>query len=106
MLLVAIVVLESSSSDRAIAGWAATRNSVQTSVHEIPMAKTRPSEDIRSLSEFRANVAGVLRQVKRRRRPVFLTQHGRGTAVLMDAAAYEELVEELELLRDVHQAEK
>ena len=70
------------------------------------MAKTRPSEDIRSLSEFRANVAGVVRQVQRRRRPVFLTQHGRGAAVLMDVDAYEELVEELELLRDVHQAEK
>lgn len=70
------------------------------------MAKTRPSEDIRSLSEFRANVAGVVRQVQRRRRPVFLTQHGRGAAVLMDVVAYEELVEELELLRDVHQAEK
>ena len=70
------------------------------------MAKTRPSEDICSLSEFRANVAGVVRQVQRRRRPVFLTQHGRGAAVLMDVAAYEELVEELELLRDVHQAEK
>jgi prevent-host-death family protein len=70
------------------------------------MPKTRPSKDIRSLSEFRANVAGVLRQVKRRRRPVFLTQHGRGAAVLMDVAEYEELVEELELLRDVHQAEK
>lgn len=32
--------------------------------------------------------------------------HGRAAAVLMDVAAYEELVEELELLRDVHQAEK
>jgi len=70
------------------------------------MAKTRPTSDIRSLSEFRANVAGVVRQVQRRRRPVFLTQHGRGAAVLMDVTAYEELVEELELLRDVHQAEK
>jgi antitoxin YefM len=70
------------------------------------MAKTRPSVDIRSLSEFRANVAGLVRHVQRRRRPVFLTQHGRGAAFLMDVAAYEELVEELELLRDVHQAEK
>jgi prevent-host-death family protein len=70
------------------------------------VARTRPSEDIRSLSEFRANVARVVRQVRRKRRPVFLTQHGRGTAVLMDMAAYEELVEELELLRDVQRAEK
>lgn len=70
------------------------------------MARTRPSQDIRSLSEFRANVAAVVRQVRRRRRPVFLTQHGRGAAVLMDVSHYEELVEELELLRDVRKAEK
>jgi antitoxin YefM len=70
------------------------------------VAKTRPSEDVRSLSEFRTDVAGVVRQVQRRRRPVFLTKHGRRAAVLMDVRAYEELVAELELLRDVHRAEK
>ncbi len=70
------------------------------------MAKTRPSEDIRSLSEFRANVADVVRQVQRRRRPVLLTRQGRSAAVLLDVDAYEEVVEELEVLRDVHQAEK
>jgi len=70
------------------------------------MSKPRSNKDVRSLSEFRADVAGVVRQVQRRRRPVFLTQHGRGAAVLMDVAAYAELMAELELLRDVHQAEK
>ena len=70
------------------------------------MTKTLPTRDIRSLSEFRANVAEVVRQVQRRRRPVFLTQHGRGAAVLIDVSVYEELVDELELLRDVHRAEK
>jgi len=70
------------------------------------MAKTLPTRDIRSLSEFRANVAEVVRQVQRRRRPVFLTQHGRGAAVLIDVTVYEDLVDELELLRDVHRAEK
>jgi prevent-host-death family protein len=70
------------------------------------MAKTRPSEDIRSLSDFRANVAAAVRDVQRRRRPIFLTQHGRGAAVLMNVAEYEALVEELELLRDVRTAER
>ena len=37
--------------------------------------------------------------------PVFLTQHGRGTAVLLDVESYEALVDELELLRDVRNAE-
>jgi prevent-host-death family protein len=70
------------------------------------MAKTRPSKDTRSFSDFRANVGAVVRQVRRKRRPVFLTQNGRGAAVLMDVKQYEALVEELELLRDVRTAER
>jgi antitoxin YefM len=70
------------------------------------MSKTRPSQDIRSLSDFRANVAATLRQIHRKRRPIFLTQHGRGTAVLLGVSQYEALVDELELLRDVRKAEK
>jgi len=70
------------------------------------VAKTRPSEDIRSLSDFRANVAAAVRDVQRRRRPIFLTQHGRGAAVLMNVSEYEALLEELELLRDVRKAER
>ncbi|HME71194.1 MAG TPA: type II toxin-antitoxin system Phd/YefM family antitoxin [Myxococcota bacterium] len=69
------------------------------------MAKTRPSQDIRSLSDFRANVAAAVRQVRRKGRPIFLTQHGRGAAVLLDVSQYEALVDELELLRDIHTAE-
>ena len=70
------------------------------------MSKTRPSQDILSLSEFRANVAAALQQVRRKGRPIFLTQHGRGTAVLLDVSQYEALVDELELLRDIRTAEK
>ena len=70
------------------------------------MAKPRSSEDIRSLTEFRANVAAAVRDVQRRRRPIFLTQHGRGAAVLVNVSEYEALLEELELLRDVRTAER
>ena len=31
-----------------------------------------------------------------------MTQHGRSAAVVLDAAEYDRLIEELELLRDVH----
>jgi prevent-host-death family protein len=70
------------------------------------MPKTRSSKDTRSFSDFRANVAAVVRQVRRKRRPVILTQNGRGAAVLMGVSQYEALVEELELLRDVRTAER
>lgn len=70
------------------------------------MPKVLPTEDIRPLSEFRANAAAFVSQVKETKRPLILTQHGRSAAVLLDVAEYEALVEQVELLRDVRQAEK
>lgn len=69
------------------------------------MARVRPSEDIRPLTEFRANAAAVVQQVQDTKRPVFLTQHGRSAAVLLDVEAYEGLLDELALLRDIRTAE-
>ena len=69
------------------------------------MPKLKPSEDIRPLSEFRANVAGVVEHLQDTKRPVILTQRGRSAAVLLDVETYEDLLEELELLRDVRAAE-
>jgi len=57
--------------------------------------------DIQPVSDFRANAAAVLKQVKETGRPVVLTQRGRGTAVLLDVRTYQDLVDEVELLRDV-----
>jgi len=69
------------------------------------MPRVRPTEDIRPLADFRANLASVVRQVRRTKRPVILTQHGRSAAVLVDAGEYEALVERAELLEDVRVAE-
>ena len=69
------------------------------------MAKMKPSEDIRPLSEFRANVAAFVEHLRDTRRAVILTHRGRGAAVLLDLQSYEELLEEIELLRDVRAAE-
>ncbi|MGH2372189.1 MAG: type II toxin-antitoxin system Phd/YefM family antitoxin [bacterium] len=70
------------------------------------MPRVRPTRDIHPLAEFRANLAAVVKQVQRTKRPVILTQHGRSAAVLMDAADYEALIDRLELLQDVRQAER
>lgn len=70
------------------------------------MANIRFSEDIRPLSEFRANTAAFIEQVQTTRRPIVLTQHGRGTAVLIDLAEYERLVERAEVLEDIRVAEE
>jgi prevent-host-death family protein len=65
----------------------------------------RPSVDVRPVTEFRAHTSEVLEQVHATKRPVVLTQHGRSAAVLLDVELYEQLVEEVALLRDVATAE-
>lgn len=73
--------------------------------HEVAMPKLIPTQDVRPLSEFRANAAAFVEQIQETKRPVVLTQHGRSAAVLLDVAAYEALVEQVELLRDIRTAE-
>lgn len=70
------------------------------------MNPIRYSEDIRPLSEFRANTAAFIEQIRTSRRPIVLTQHGRGTAVLIGIDEYERMVERLALLEDVRRAEE
>jgi len=69
------------------------------------MARMRPSEDVRPLSEFRANAAAFVQQVQGTGRPMILTVHGRSAAVLVDAVEYDAMLDQLELLRDVRTAE-
>ena len=69
------------------------------------MPKLKPSRDIQPVTEFRANAAQFIEQVQETGEPVILTQHGRSAAVLLDVEAYESLMDELALLRDVREAE-
>ncbi|MBN2534756.1 MAG: type II toxin-antitoxin system Phd/YefM family antitoxin [Spirochaetales bacterium] len=63
-------------------------------------------EDIHSVSDFRANANNLLKQVKKTKRPIVLTQHGKSYAVVLDVSEYEYLLEEIELLRDIRNARK
>ncbi len=63
------------------------------------------SRDIQPLSEFRANTAKFVRHVQETGRPLVLTQHGRGAAVLLNLQEYERLVERAELVEDARTAE-
>jgi len=69
------------------------------------MPRVRPTQDIRPLADFRANLAAVVRQVQKTKRPVILTQHGRSAAVLIDAGEYEALLDRAALLEDIRVAE-
>ena len=66
----------------------------------------RIATDIKPVSDFRANAAEMIEQVKTSGRPLVLTQRGESAAVLLDVAVYQELIEELELLSDVRTAMK
>ena len=70
------------------------------------MQRVRVDEDIRPLSEFRAGVATFVKQIHETRRPMVLTQRGRGVAVLVDVQEYERMQERLELLEEVYRAEE
>lgn len=45
--------------------------------------------DVKPISDFRKDSAGVLKRLKETRQPVLLTQHGRSVAVLLDVQEYE-----------------
>ncbi len=65
------------------------------------MQRLKIDQDIRSLSEVRTGIANFIKQVHDTKRPVIITQHGKGVAVLLDAYEYEAMQDKLELLTDV-----
>jgi antitoxin YefM len=69
------------------------------------MQRVNLDQDVKPISEFRANAASLVQQVRRTKRPLVITQQGRGAAVLLDVSEYEKLLAKLELLQDVHTAE-
>ena len=65
------------------------------------MQKLRIDEDIRSLSEVRNSMANFIKQVHDTKRPLIITQHGKGVAVLLCANEFEAMQEKIELLSDI-----
>jgi prevent-host-death family protein len=65
------------------------------------MRRPRINEDIRPMSEFRTGIASFLKHIHATKRPLVITQHGKGVAVLLDAGEYEAMQERIELLQDI-----
>ncbi|MBD3385396.1 type II toxin-antitoxin system prevent-host-death family antitoxin [candidate division KSB1 bacterium] len=70
------------------------------------MSRIQLDEDIRPLSEFRANVTSFIDKVRETRRPLVITQRGKSAAILLDVSEYEALLQKIELLSDIQLAEK
>jgi len=66
------------------------------------MQRLKIDQDIKPLSEVRTGIANFIKQVHNTKRPLIITQHGKGVAVLLDVQEYEKMQEKLELLTDVH----
>jgi prevent-host-death family protein len=66
----------------------------------------RASRDVRTLSEFRANAAAFVEQVRSTNEPIFITRRGRTAAVLVDIRAYESLLDDVGVLQDARLAEQ
>lgn len=65
------------------------------------MQRLRIDQDIKPLSEVRTGIASFIKQVHDTKRPVVITQHGKGVAVLLDANEYELMQEKIELLTEI-----
>ena len=65
------------------------------------MQRLKINQDIKPLSEVRTGIANFIKQIHDTKRPVVITQHGKGVAVLLDAQEYEAMQEKIELLTDI-----
>ncbi|EGR5123506.1 type II toxin-antitoxin system Phd/YefM family antitoxin [Vibrio cholerae] len=72
---------------------------------EFIMSRIHLDQDIQPLSEFRAGVASFIKQINETRRPLVITQRGKGVAVVLDVAEYEAMQEKIELLEEIRTAE-
>ena len=70
---------------------------------ELVQAPTKFSEDIVALGDMKVNPGRVVSQIGKTRRPVLLTNRGRGVAVLQSLEDYETQTEVLAFLRGVVQ---
>jgi prevent-host-death family protein len=59
------------------------------------------TQDIHSLTTFKRNSSGLMKQMKKTGRPLVLTVKGKAEAVLLDAAAYQEVASQLDAVAGV-----
>jgi len=65
------------------------------------MQRIMLDQDVKPMSEFRANTAACIRQVQKSKRPVVITQNGKSAAVLLDVMEFEAISQRLELFEDI-----
>jgi prevent-host-death family protein len=61
--------------------------------------------DIVPISELRQDAAGIIKRLKSSKKPIFITQRGRASAVLVSTEDYERTQHEVEILKALAQGE-
>ncbi len=59
------------------------------------------TQDIHSLTTFKRNSSGLMRRMKKTGRPLVLTVNGKAEAVLLDAAAYQQVADQLDVAASI-----
>lgn len=67
------------------------------------MRPIRISENIVSVSDFKAKAAEMLRSISTSSEPTVITQNGRPAAVVLSPATYDELVEHFRFVSSVNE---
>ncbi|MEE9429728.1 MAG: type II toxin-antitoxin system Phd/YefM family antitoxin [Melioribacteraceae bacterium] len=70
------------------------------------MHKIQLEQDIQPLSTFRSKISFYFNKVKETKRPLIITQNGKSSAILLDVAEYQSMVNKIEVLEDIKLAEE
>ena len=70
------------------------------------MHKIHLEEDIQPLSTFRSKISFYFNKVKKTKRPLVITQNGKSSAILLDVAEYQSMVDKIEVLEEIKLAEE
>ena len=61
------------------------------------------TQDIHSLTTFKRNTSGLMKQMKKTGRPLVLTIKGKAEAVLLDAATYQQIADYLDAVAGIRE---
>jgi prevent-host-death family protein len=59
------------------------------------------TQDIHSMTTFKRNSSGLMKRIKKTGRPLVLTVKGKAEAVVLDAAAYQDVADHLDAIASI-----
>ena len=69
-------------------------------------ARIELDRDIQPLSEFRKHAAEFIDRIKKEKRSIVLTQHGKSAAVLVDVSEYQRMIDKIDFMEELIEAER